>query len=153
MPKRELIFCDFCGRGFEFDKKGVGAELDGEPLSVCGECAENLEALDGNAEKAGAAIAYFAQYILDGVTLKNAYRTLMKRAVFSLALTSYASRLRARPSQRQDGKAGVKASFVPSAGLAGGVMPPIVMEVGGSEKDGVTFGKPFYYGGKQNKGN
>jgi hypothetical protein len=152
MSKREMIFCDFCGRGFEADRKAVGAEIDGGPLSICEECAENLESLDGNAEKADTAIAYFAQHILDGVTLKNAYRALMKRRVFSLALTSYAARLRARPSQRQDGKKGVRATFAPSGGGADMIMPPIVMEVGGSERDGVIFGKPFYRGENGNDG-
>jgi ribosomal protein L24E len=146
MSKNVMIFCDFCGRGFESDKGSVGAEADGEILSACEECAENLKILDVNAEKCGASVAYFAQYILDGVTLKNAYRALMRRKVFSLALASYAARLRPRPSQRQDGKTGVKASVGKAS-----AMPPIIMEVGGSEKDGIIFGKPFYYGEKSEK--
>ncbi|MDR2090258.1 MAG: hypothetical protein LBP62_01175 [Clostridiales bacterium] len=153
--KQVMVFCDFCGGGFEVDKRVAEAKEreraaardpdDGEFLPLCEECAKNLEALDAVGADSGAAVEYFVQYLLNGVTLKNAYRILMKRRVFSLALTSYALRLRARPSQRQDGKRGVRLSFGQGGGSAA-VMPPIFMEVGGT--DGIMFGKPFYAGEK-----
>jgi hypothetical protein len=151
MPKQAMIFCDFCGKGFEVDLRGGGAELDGTLLPPCGECAEKLKILDANAYDAGAAAEYFALLLLNGVVLKTAWRILMKRTVFFLALPSYAARLRARPSQRQDGKKGVNLSFAAGGAGASMTMPPIVMEVGGAETDGIVLGKPFYLGKKPEK--
>ncbi|MDR3263442.1 MAG: hypothetical protein LBT30_03950 [Clostridiales bacterium] len=132
MSKQVMSFCDFCGIGFEEaadavkernrlirDEKAAGIfdANDEKHLLICAECAERLKKSDI------AAAEYFAQLLLNGVMLKNAYYALAKRTVFAANLTAYALRLKACPSQRQDGKKSLKLKYAP------GTLPPMVFGV------------------------
>ncbi|MDR2046642.1 MAG: hypothetical protein LBP79_01825 [Clostridiales bacterium] len=168
MARRVMIFCDFCGRGFEVEKsiaetarkatQAAGSDRD-EPLLCCGECAENLRLLDesggndlndGNSANGGRAVEYFTRHLMNGVTLKNAYRELMKRRTFSITVSSYALRMKAVNFQRQDGKKGVVLTFAPQKG-ANPLMtvPPIFFGVDTARSTEIRFDAPYYYGGKE----
>jgi hypothetical protein len=141
MSKEIMVFCDFCSGGFEMKSKrldeiekeaalrkreGVYDEDDEFFMTICPECRAMLNKLDGGSDKAA---EYFTRFLVDGLTLKNAYRILIRRADFRLGLASYAARLRAKPSQRQDGKRGVKLSFKEGAAGSGTVMPAMVFGI------------------------
>jgi hypothetical protein len=141
-----MYFCDFCGRGFEESKnflkerENLGESGD---LFVCEECAEYLKRLDAADVSA---VDYFMRHIVNGVTLKSAYLRLAKSREFKLAEISCFARMKPIPSQRQDGKTGIRLSFARQKNANPDMlMPPIIIETGlASGEAGIAFGKPFY---------
>ena len=100
-----LIYCDYCGLGFEPASTGNTVE----PLA-CEECAEELKKLETRETEA---IKYFIQLLLNGVTLKNAYEYIMRFKGFPEGLFAYAPGMKPVLSGRQDGKKAVKLRYAP----------------------------------------